>query len=189
MRDKVHEFRGEGYGRRQGFRIFAQALALSLCAALTPSAAVGAPTREDLLEYAAGTLLLNIASHACGRGEMSDEDRGFYARQYYAILYILWFSEKIEGPGTSEMVVSKLEGFTRDFGGCRLPELVDRDDPLGILALEAGDIAGARVAMAAGGGTPYWDWVISKNQDKADYLRHVKEFNLQIDSIKQTPSP
>ena len=166
-------------------RLCSPMLALAVCVLAGTNSTRGEPSQGDLLEYTTSTLLLNIASQACGRVEKSDEDRRFYAKQYYAILYVLWFSGKNEDLDTSDMVASKLEEFSRDFGGCSLSELVDRNDPLGLLGMESGDIAEARRMVPAG---VYWDWVVSKNQNKDDYRRFVEEFNKQIDSFKQVHS-
>ena len=139
-----------------------------------------APTTADILEYAATTLLTNVGA-AIHNAEKSGGDKSFYAKQYYAILYVLWFSTKTDTPISAELLESYFRAFNESAKKFHTDKLIDRNDPLRIGALSPETVSDARKMMLAGA---YWDWVIAKNENKQDYLRYVEEFNRQLDSAK-----
>lgn len=145
------------------------------------------PTPADILEYAATTLLTNVSA-AIHDAEKSGQDKSFYAKQYYGILYVLWFSTKTDTPISAELLDSYFRAFNENAKRFQTDKLIDRNDPLRIGALSSETVSDARKMMSAGA---CWDWVITKNENKQDYRRYVEEFNRQLDSAKseQTSSP
>lgn len=139
-----------------------------------------APTQADILEYAATTLLTNVGA-AIHNAEKSGGDKSFYAKQYYGILYVLWFSTKTDTPISAELLDSYFRAFNESAKKFQTDKLIDRNDPLRIGALSPETVSDARKMMLAGA---YWDWVIAKNENKQDYRRYVEEFNRQLDSAK-----
>jgi hypothetical protein len=140
------------------------------------------PTQADILEYTATTLLTNVGAAIHDAEKNGDEkSKSVYAKQYYAILYILWFSTKTDTPIADELLRSYFRAFNEHAEKFHTDTLIDRNDPLGIGALSPEAVSNARGMMVAGA---YWDWVISKSENKQNYQRYVDEFNKQLESTK-----
>ena len=159
-----------------------QSLVLALFVMGWAHAARCQPTQADILEYTATTLLTNVGA-AIHDAEKSGQEKSksFYAKQYYAILYILWFSTKTDTPISEELLRSYFRAFNERAKKFHTETLIDRNDPLGIGALSPETVSNARRMMVAGA---YWDWVVSKSENKQNYQRYVDEFNKQLDGTR-----
>ncbi len=154
-------------------------ISLLVCASIT--LAQRPITTADILQYSTQVLLSDIVA-LLRESETDPEKQEMFAEHYYGVLYALWYTSKTESPIPREDLDSYFRAFNKFSKKYDMRSIIDFDDPLGINSLTPSEVT---EALESSHFARYWDWMISKNADKAHYAECVSEFRLELQ--RRTP--
>lgn len=113
-----------------------------------------------------------------------DHDRQFFARKWYATLFIVWFGTQ-DHPGSKVFdldIRDNIRAFLKNAQTEHFASLVDYDDPLGWSRVPPG--VSTEEITSHIGGAPYNLWVIEQTKEPAVYKDVVKRFRALVATVK-----